>query len=286
MGISDFGEMRVLTRIVRPTIAVFTVIGHAHLEFLHDRQGVFRAKTEMLESMSEDAVVLVNGDDDLLRALNCRQRKLSFGLSDGCDFRATDLRVDSEGQSCCTIVHGERRIPVTISAFGQHMVYAALEGAAVGVILGLSDREIAEGIGSFSPVGRRSAVTETGKITLVDDSYNANPDSVKCGIDSLMELPGRHVCILGDMLELGPGEKDMHRDVGEYAARKGVDLVLCSGPLAAEIAAGAGERGKWFTSTDALIAALPDLIRQDDRVLVKASRGMHFEQAAEALKCL
>lgn len=286
MGISDFGEMRVLTRIVRPTIGVFTVIGHAHLEFLHDRQGVFRAKTEMLESMPDEGIVLVNGDDDLLRAMCCPQKKLSFGMSEGCDFRAKDLRLDTEGRMCCTIAHDEQRIPVTIPAFGQHMIYAALEGAAVGMILGLSEREIADGIASFAPVGRRSAVTETGKITLVDDSYNANPDSVKCGIDSLLDLSGRRVCILGDMLELGPGEREMHRDVGEYAARKGIDLVLCSGPLSSEIAAGAGARGKWFPSSEALIAALPELIHNGDRVLVKASRGMHFEQVAEALKCL
>lgn len=286
MGISDFGEMRVLTRIARPTIAVFTVIGHAHLEFFHDREGVFRAKTEMLEGVPEDGVVLVNGDDDLLRAMCCRQKKLSFGMSEGCDFRAVDLRMDADGRTCCTIVHDGRRISVTIPAFGQHMIYAALEGAAVGTVLGLSEREIADGIAAYETVGRRSAVTETGKITLVDDSYNANPDSVKCGIDSLLDLSGRHVCILGDMLELGVGEKEMHRDVGAYAVHRGIDLVLCSGPLGADIASGAGERGKWFPNCDALIAALPKLIHDGDRVLVKASRGMRFEQIAEALKCL
>lgn len=286
MGISDFGEMRALTRIARPTIGVFTVIGHAHLEFLHDRQGVFRAKTEMLESMPADGVVLVNGDDDLLRDLNCPQKKLSFGLGENCDFRAEDLTLGEDGCMRCTIVHDGKRIPVTIPAYGQHMIYAALEGAAVGTVLGLSQREIADGIASYETVGRRSAVTETGKITLVDDSYNANPDSVKCGIDSLLDLSGRRVCILGDMLELGPGEREMHRDVGEYAARKGIDLVLCSGPLAKEIAEGAGDRGKWFPSSQDLIAALPELIRKGDSVLVKASRGMHFEQIAEALKCL
>lgn len=286
MGISGFGEMRLLSRIARPTIGVFTVIGHAHLEFLRDRQGVFRAKTEMLEYMDDDALVVCNGDDDLLRGMDCRQRKWTFGLSEGCDFRAVELRVDENGHTSCVIVHDGSRIPVTIPAFGQHMVYAALEGAAVGWLLGLTDREIAEGIGNFSPVGRRSAVTETGRITLIDDSYNANPDSVKCGIDSLLELPGRRVCILGDMLELGAGEEEMHRDVGEYAAKKGIDLVLCSGPLGAEIAAGAGERGRWYESREEMIAALPELIRPGDRVLVKASRGMRFEQISEALKCL
>ena len=286
MGISGFGEMRSLARIVKPTIGVFTVIGHAHLEFLHDRQGVLRAKTEMLEEMEDDALVIVNGDDDLLRDFPTRQRKLCFGMSRDCEVRAEEISVNPEGYSVCSIVYGERRFPVTIPSFGQHMIYAALEGAAVGFALGLSDGEIARGIASFATVGRRSAVTETGSITLIDDSYNANPDSVKCGMDSLVQLPGRHLAILGDMLELGEQEKEMHRDVGRYAAQKGIELVLCQGPLAREMAEGAGERGRWFETKAALIAALPSLIRQGDKVLVKASRGMRFEEIAEALKQL
>ena len=286
MGISGFGEMRLLSRIVRPTVAVFTVIGHAHLEFLHDRQGVFRAKTEMLEYMDEDGVVLVNGDDDLLRQLSCKQRLYRFGLGEGNEIRAVDVCPDESGRTSCRICHDGRSFPVRIPAYGQHMVYAALEGAAVGLVLGLTEEEIAAGIAGYETVGRRSAVTDTGKITLVDDSYNANPDSVKCGVDSLMQLPGRHVCILGDMLELGEEEEAMHRDVGAYAASRGVDLVLCSGRLGAAIAEGAGERGRWFASVDELNRALPELIREGDRVLVKASRGMRFERIAEALKCL
>ena len=286
MGISGFGEMRSLARIVKPTIGVFTVIGHAHLEFLHDRQGVLRAKTEMLEEMDDDALVIVNGDDDLLRDFPTRQRKLTFGLSEGCEVRAEEISVNSEGNSFCTIVFGERHLPVTIPSFGQHMIYAALEGAAVGFALGLSDEEIAAGIASFATVGRRSAVTETGTITLIDDSYNANPDSVKCGIDSLLSLPGRHVAILGDMLELGEREKEMHWEVGHYAAEHGIELLLCQGPLAREMARGAGVRGQWFETKEDLIASLPSLIREGDKVLVKASRGMRFEEIAEALKQL
>ena len=286
MGISGFGEMRLLSRIARPTIAVFTIIGHAHLEFLHDRKGVFQAKTEMLENMDENGVVLVNGDDDLLRALSCRQKLLRFGLGEENEVRASNIRLDERGHISCIIRYGKRVLPVHIPAFGQHMVYAALAGAAVGFVLGLTDEEIISGVARYETVGRRSAVTETGKITLIDDCYNANPDSVKCGIDSLMKLPGRHVCILGDMLELGEKEEAMHRDVGAYAAQAGAALVLCSGRLGSAIAEGAGAAGKWYPSVDALIGALPELILPGDRVLVKASRGMRFDPIAEALKCL
>ena len=284
MGISGFGEMSVLAQIARPDMAVFTLIGHAHLEFLHNLDGVLRAKTEMLNFMADDAPVLINGDDEKLRGLQCRQKKISFGLGENCDVRAENITLSPTGETLCDIVYGERRIPVVIKAYGRHMIYAALEGAAVGLLMGLSDEEIVKGIASFETVGRRAAVCDTGFITLIDDSYNANPDSVKCGIDSLMKMPGRHVCILGDMLELGEGSGEMHFDVGRYAGERGAELVLTSGPLSYETCRGAGERGRHFATREELIAALPGLIQKGDRVLVKASLGSRFDQISEALK--
>lgn len=284
MGISGFGEMSVLAQIARPDMAVFTLIGHAHLEFLHDLDGVLRAKTEMLDFMADDAPVLINGDDEKLLGLQCRQKKISFGLGENCDVRAENITLSPTGETLCDIVYGERRIPVEIRAYGRHMIYAALEGAAVGLLMGLSDEEIVKGIASFETVGRRAAVCDTGFITLIDDSYNANPDSVKCGIDSLMKMPGRHVCILGDMLELGEGSGEMHFDVGRYAGERGAELVLTSGPLSYETCRGAGERGRHFATREELIAALPGLIQKGDRVLVKASLGSRFDQISEALK--
>ena len=284
MGISGFGEMSVLAQIARPDMAVFTLIGHAHLEFLHDLDGVLRAKTEMLNFMADDAPVLINGDDEKLLGLQCRQKKISFGLGENCDVRAENITLSPTGETLCDIVYGERRIPVEIRAYGRHMIYAALEGAAVGLLMGLDDEEIVKGVASFETVGRRAAVCDTGFITLIDDSYNANPDSVKCGIDSLMKMPGRHVCILGDMLELGEGSGEMHFDVGRYAGERGAELVLTSGPLSYETCRGAGERGRHFATREELIAALPGLIQKGDRVLVKASLGSRFDQISEALK--
>lgn len=284
MGISGFGEMSCLAQIVRPDMAVFTLIGHAHLEFLHDLDGVLKAKTEMLDFMTDDAPVIINGDDGKLRALECRQRKISFGLGENCDIRAENIVRSGSEQTECDIIYGERRIHAHINSYGQHMIYAALEGAAVGILMGLSDEEIINGIAAFETVGRRAAVTDTGFITLIDDSYNANPDSVKCGVDSLVKMPGRHVCILGDMLELGGDSGKMHFEVGEYAALKGADLVLTSGALSAETCRGAGEKGLHFESRDELIKALPGLIKKGDAVLVKASQGSRFDQIAEALK--
>lgn len=286
MGISGFGEMTALARIVRPTVAVFTVIGHAHLEFLGDLAGVFRAKTELLPFVAPDGAVVVNGDDPYLKTLCCPQRVLRVGLGEDCALRAVELRPLGESGTACTLVYGERRIPVTIPAFGRHMVYAALEGAAVGLLLGLTDEEIAAGIAAFRPVGRRAAVTDTGFVTLIDDCYNSNPDSLRCGLDSLAGLPGRHVAILGDMLEMGEGAPELHRELGRYAREKGTALVLAVGELGYGFAEGAGENGRWFPDSAALIAALPELLQRGDAVLVKASRGMRFEEIAEAVKTL
>ena len=283
MGISGFGEMSRLGRMVRPQIAVYTLIGHAHLEFLHDLDGVLRAKTEMIGYLPDDGLVIMNGDDEKLRAYDCPRRRIFVGLGENCDVRAEKVE-STEGGTRCEIVSGARRIAVSIPAFGKHLVYAALEAAAVGMEMGLTDEEIAGGIASFEIVGRRSAVVRTGKITLLDDCYNSNAEALHSGIDSLSELPGRHVCILGDMLELGDTAWDAHFSSGAYAAEKGVARLLCCGEHAAAYCAGAGAIARCFPDRGSLIAALGEEICEGDCVLVKASRGAHFEEISEALK--
>lgn len=286
MGISGFGEMRELARMARPTIAVFTVIGHAHLEFLHDLEGVFRAKTEMLELMPEDGTVIVNGDDPWLKKINCRQRLIRCGMGEDCQLRAENISSLADGTTDFDIVYQDERFRVHIPAHGRHLIYAAMEAAAVGMSLGLSSEEIARGIAAYKVMGRRGALWSGDKLTLVDDSYNANPDSMRCAIDSMRDMPGRHVCVLGDMLEMGPGAGQMHYELGKYAVENGMELLLCCGELGRETARGAGDRGVWFESREELAKALPRFINQGDTVLVKASRGMHLEEIADELKRL
>ena len=284
MGISGFGEMTALAKIARPTVALFTVIGRAHLEFLHDLDGVFRAKTEMLDQMAADSPVIYNGDDAQLRRLADRPGALSYGLGEDCAVRADEIALLSEGRTRCRIRYGERTVHADVPAFGKQMVYAALEGAAVGFVLGLSDEEITRGIAAYAPVGRRGDITDTGFVTLVDDSYNANPESMRCAIDSLLQLPGRHVAVLGDMLEMGPESEQMHVDLGRYARERGIDRVLCCGGFRDAIVSGAGEIATACADTQAIIDVLPALLKKGDAVLVKASRGMHLEAVAEAIK--
>ena len=287
MGISDFGEMTRLARMVRPTMAVYTVIGHSHLEKLRDRNGVYQAKTEMLDFLPGDGVVFANGDDDLLSRMDCRQKRVLFGRGGANAVRAENIVTQGLHGTDCDIVCGQRRIAVHIPAYGGHMVYAALAGAAVGIEMGLTDSGIAAGIAAYKPVGRRANVTDTGFLTLIDDCYNANPDSVRAAIDSMSGFPGRKVCILGDMLELGTDSEALHRAVGAYAAEKGADLVLTAGPLSESVSTAAMETGteaRHFPDVEGLIAALPELLCRGDAVLVKASHSMRFERISEALK--
>ena len=291
MGISHFGDMEPLAKMVRPNVMLFTNIGRAHLEYLGDRSGVFREKTSVLQWMDDDALVIYNGDDDLLRTLDCRQRKLSFGLAADCDVRAENVRDFGLAGSECTIVTKDRRFDVRISAYGAHMVYAALEGAAVGIAFDLTDEEICAGIGNYVPVDGRAGIVQTGMLTVVNDCYNANPDSTASAIRSLSRTQGaRKIAILGDMGELGEDGPRLHRETGRIAAEAQVDVLLCCGRLAREIADGARESGlrevHHFEARSDMLAALPGMFQPGDCVLVKASHAMAFENVISVLETL
>lgn len=287
MGISDFGEMSRLAQMVQPTKALYTLIGHAHLERLHDRNGVLKAKAEMLDFMPDDGTVFLNADDDLLAKLDCRQNKVLYGTKDNADVKAENILSDSLSGLSCDIVSGDRRIPVKVPSYGSHMVYAALEGAAVGLAMGLSNAQIAAGIAAYETVGRRANVCDTGFITLIDDCYNANPDSVMCAVDSLKSVDGRKVCILGDMLEMGENKAELHAKVGKYASDNGVDMLLTVGELSKNTCTAAEEISSLHFDTNAeLITGLPELIEKGDTVLVKASHSMKFDEISDALKLL
>ena len=286
MGISLFGEMTRITKVVQPDYAVFTNIGDAHLEALHDRNGVLRAKSEILEGMKPEAVIFANGDDELLANADFKRRKVLFGLGQNCDVRAVDVRSEDGTALTCTLVSGDRRIPVWVPAYGDYVIYSVLAAAAVSLELGLSDREIAEGLKNYQTVGHRSRIVKTSLCTLIDDCYNANPTSNAAAIDSMMKLSGRKVCILGDMREMGERSRELHRLIGEYAVARGVDLIVTQGEEARYISRAAGDKGLDFPDRDSLINALPAIIRKGDVVLVKASHGAAYENVAETIEKL
>ena len=288
MGISDFGEMRRLAEMVRPDICVMTSIGYCHLEKLGDLEGVLKAKSEVFEFMEQDAVAVVNGDDELLRSFDPGIRKITYGMGEDCDFRAENVvNLDLSGVSC-DICGKNTCVFTLIPAFGTHIVYGALAAAAVGSILGVDGEDVIRGIAEYRPVGGRANVTDTGYITLIDDCYNANPNSMSAALRSLGALKGRRCAILGDMKELGADSGALHRRMGTYAAEKEIDLLICVGDESEHIYQGYAERngrnGHYFRTKEELYPKLSELIKKKDIVLVKASHGMAFEDIVQELR--
>ena len=286
MGISGFGEMTRLSEMAQPTVCVLTIIGCCHLENLGDRDGVLKAKTEMFKNARENAEFILNGDDDKLSTVAevNGKRPVFFGINSGNDYYAENIENNGEGGVSCTLCFDGKKLDVTIPAIGSYMVSNALAAVAVGRLLGLSDEQLKNGVEAYKTVGSRANVVNTGRLRIIDDCYNANPTSVKASLDTLKNFSGRTVAILGDMKELGANELSLHYDTGAYAKEIGIDRVISAGPLAKELAKGAGDI--WFGSIEELENELPSLLKDGDTVLVKASHSMHFEKIVEFLKTL
>ena len=282
MGISESGEMSRLAEMVRPTISIITKIGYSHLNTLGDLAGVLRAKTEIFDFMDSSGLAVLSGDDDLLWEYDPGMRKVTFGLDERNDFRAENISTDKMEKVLFDIVHESGRFPACIPSYGGHLAIAALAAAATGRALGLTDEEISCGFLSYLPVEGRANVRETGYITLIDDCYNANPDSVMTALESLSALPRRRVAILGDMLNLGGLSDSMHREIGAFAARRSIDCLICCGDMAALVYEGytssGGNEAHYYPDKEGLISAIMGLIKKEDAVLVKASHGMKFEE--------
>lgn len=291
MGISDFGEMTRLTKMVQPDSCVITNIGQCHLENLHDRDGVLKAKTEIFTHMNPNGHIYLNGDDDkLITVQSDGKRQITF-FGNGKDNCVRAEKVENLGLkgTKMMVVTPDEQFEVTVPVPGKHMVLNALAAIAIGLDMGMTTEEIAKGIRAFRPVGGHSSIEETAHFTLIDDCYNANPVSMKAGIDVLSDASGRKVAILGDMFELGTKERKMHYEVGEYAVQKGIDLFICVGSLAKEIANALEKAGKetsvfYFAQKEAAMEMLPSLVKEGDTILVKASHGMHFEKIVAMLK--
>lgn len=292
MGISGFGEMTRLSKMVKPDISVITNIGYCHLENLGDRDGVLRAKTEMFEYLKKDGVIILCHDDDKLRTVTDYHgiRPIFYGTGND-EYRAENITEKGLDGIGCTLIHHARmddsvedvRIDVTIPTMGRHNVLNALCAMAVGTQLGLSADEIKRGLESFENVGSRNHIIKTDTLTIIDDCYNANPTSTKAGLDTLSKLGGRRIAILGDMKELGKDELTLHREVGAYAKEVGIDMLVAVGPLSEATAEGYGEGAYYAATVERCIDRIKRYLRPGDTILVKASHSMQFERIVEAL---
>lgn len=283
MGMNHFGEISRLTRAVAPTVGLITNIGVSHIENLGSRAGILQAKLEILEGMAPDAPLIVNADNDMLRTVKLGDRPLlTFAIDDqSADFTATDI-AEQGSTTTFTVHHSTFTQPVTIPTVGIHNVYNALAAMAVGYATGVDPAAAAAALANYVPAGMRQNLVQVGGVQVIEDCYNASPDSMRAALQTLGKLPvHRRYAVLGAMLELGDYAKEAHTQVGKMAAENGIDGVLAYGADAAYIVEAAKQAGlenaRLFDTKEALAQALAQQVQPGDGVLFKGSRGMHLE---------
>ncbi len=300
MGMSDFGEMSRLSRMVCPDAAVFTNVGEAHLEILGSQENIRSEKLHIQDCMPEEAVMFVNGDDPLLRDCPLRKgvRRVRYGTTEGCDVRAVSIDL-SHGMPRFEILADGERIPVRLHVYGMHHVLNAAAALAVAREYGVDLRKAAEAVGTFTGYRHRQQMTERDGILVFDDAYNASPSSMKAALEILEKLKngGRRIAVLGDMKELGTEEYEMHAGVGRQIGEKHqADLIFLLGDLAkgiaegvrsAEDAAGTPEAERipirYFDDRESLYEALIGEVKAGDTVLFKSSNSMKLYELADRL---
>jgi UDP-N-acetylmuramoyl-tripeptide--D-alanyl-D-alanine ligase len=293
LGMNHSGEITKLAKICQPEIGVITNIGPAHLEGLGSIEGIMNAKGELLAEIKPGGTAILNADDSRVLKLSERRNEkiLFYGFSEKADIQGASLRITGN-KTKFLIRFPETEIQVILNACGDFNVSNALSAAAVGYSLGLSPAEIRDGIEAFQPIkGRMNIISTKSGITIVDDTYNANPDSVKCAITAFQSLrkEGRGILVLGDMFELGNESKKLHQEIGGFVAESGITSLYVTGNYAETVAKGA--KGNKMDEKQIFIGVVDDIILQlkeslvlGDWLLVKGSRAMKMERIIEGLK--
>ena len=287
MGMNHFREIAYLSNIANPDIAVIVNIGTTHMEFLGSQMGIRKAKMEIVEGMDPRGLLLLNGDDVLLRHLDRQpeQRITYFGRSDDCPVHAADIRQDGEVLRF-RVEAGKLSFPVEMHLEGEHFVTDALAAVTVGLKMAVPYEKIARSLSNFQPMSGRQEIFQKNGYTIIKDCYNAGPESMAAALSVLGNRPGRRIAVLGDMLELGDAAWAEHYKIGRIAAEK-ADMVFAYGPhsgrvLSGTITGGMSETmGRAFEDRDELVRALKWAARPGDVLLFKASRGMHLELVLE-----
>lgn len=281
MGMNHFGEISYLTHIARPDAAVIINVGTMHIENLGSRQGILQAKLEILEGLQENGKVFFCGDNDMLWSVRGKLTNpvIYFGAENPeCDVQAVDIR---EEDGIFFRVSGENEnFGVQLALEGKHHVADALAAVAVGLCFGVAPERIAERLGAFQNMAGRQETYDKNGFHIIQDCYNAGPESMAAALSVLGKRAGRRIAVLGDMLELGDHAPEAHRNVGRIAAQC-ADAVLAYGPLSKYVAEGAGAVCRTFDVRDAMAHALKELAQPGDTLLFKGSHGMHMELVLE-----
>ncbi len=293
MGMSGFGEISRLTAIARPRIAIITNIGVSHIEKLGSQEGILRAKLEILEGLDEDGLVVLNGDDPLLKPLEGKLpfRTVFYGMNNGCDYTALNYQTMGEQGTSFEITVNGSRYNVEIPVPGIHNVYNALAAIATGIEMKIPMEIILYGIKQFSPGNMRQSIINHKGIKIINDAYNASPQSMQAAINVLEEISSgsRSVAVLGDMFEMGDMSRDLHYSVGNFIKNKKINYLITVGQDSGMISQAVADSGnseiklRHFENNREALKYILGIVMPGDYILIKGSRGMKMEEIADGI---
>ncbi len=288
MGMFQKGDIAFLCSLAKPSVGVVTNVGPAHLERLGTMERITEAKSELVESLPEEGVAVLNADDHRVASMagKTSARVITYGIDSTADCRATDVASRGLDGVDFNIAWQGSTLPVHVPLPGRHNVYTALAAASVALTAGFTLGEVSAALRNIGTPGRIKVIETPQGARILDDSYNASPASMKAGLDLLAELPGRKIAVLGDMLELGAAEASGHEEVGKHAAGI-VDALYTVGERAQGIGESARREGlsnvQHFTDLEHLAHALQPELRSGVSILIKGSRGMALEKLIDLL---
>ena len=291
MGMNHFGEISLLTNIAKPTLAVITNIGTSHIGNLGSRENILKAKLEILEGMKIPRMIINNDNDLLHKWYEENKEKIeihTYGINNSSDVIAEKIELGEE-KSKFVVKTSSEKVNIDVPVGGEHFVYNALCGFMVGKVLGLTAKEIQNGISKFELTKKRMdiRVLKNGA-TLINDSYNASYESMKASLKYLSSRTDlRKIAVLGDMLELGDFSKELHEKVGEEVANDNIDVLICRGEFAKNIISKANKNKKTqcilLQNNEEILSKLQEILKEGDGVLIKASNGMKFYEICQKL---
>ena len=293
MGMRGLGEIQRLSSISKPNVSVITNIGTSHIEKLGSKKNILKAKMEIIEGMNKDGCVVLNGDDKLLEGAKdyIKFRKVMFSINEKTDFQGYNLKSAGEEGSFFELLINNNEYKFHVPVPGVHNVYNALAAICVGIEMGITSEKIILGLSEYKSGKMRMNIVAHKDLKIINDSYNASPESVKAALNVLKESGKgkRTIAVLGDMLELGEFSEKLHFETGKFAASKNIDVIVTVGKEACYIAYGAEETGVdrkkifSFKNTTDVNKFLDESINKDDVILIKGSRGMKMEKVVEHL---
>ncbi|EGW54669.1 UDP-N-acetylmuramoyl-tripeptide--D-alanyl-D-alanine ligase [Candidatus Endoriftia persephonae] len=291
MGANHPGEIAVLSGIARPDVALITSAGAAHLEGFGTLDGVAKAKGEIIQGLTDDGTLVLNRDDAYFPFWQKQaegRRLLTFGTHPEAQLRLDAEAAETRWEADGFIVHAplfyqDTELQLKLALGGRHNLINAAAAAAAAIALGASEKDVVAGLAGMRPVKGRLQTRMAAGVRLIDDSYNANPDSVSVAIELLAQAPGQRWLVLGDLAELGQGAVRLHRQIGEQAQRAGIDVLWSVGELSREASVAFAGAGRHFEDREALAEALREGAASGDTILIKGSRSAGMEQVVDAL---